>query len=76
MSDQKLCVRCGGVVVPVNWESALAERDRQIAALQTENDRLTKAVGSGILNELLTPDESDAFVNFIKFLRQQAESRG
>lgn len=49
---------------------------RENAALKAENERLTKAVGSGILKDLLTPDESDEFVKFIQFLREQRASTG
>ena len=53
--------------------AALRER---VAALEAENDRLTKAVGSGILGQLLNDEETDEFVKFIKFLREQGKSNG
>lgn len=53
--------------------AALRER---VAELEAENDRLTKAVGSGILGELLNDEETDEFVNFIKFLRGQTKEAG
>lgn len=37
-------------------------------------DRLTKTVASGILGELLAPDESEEMVKFIKFLRDGKKS--
>ena len=46
----------------------------RIAELEAENDRLSKAVGSGMLGELLSDEESDEFVKFIKFLRGQSQS--
>jgi len=48
----------------------------RVAELEAENDRLTKAVGSGILGELLNDEETDEFVNFIKFLRGQTKEAG
>lgn len=36
MSDQKLCARCGGVIVPVMWESILA--------LRTLNEAMAEAL--------------------------------
>lgn len=41
----------------------------RIVELEAENDRLSKAVGSGMLGELLNDEETDEFVKFIKFLR-------
>jgi hypothetical protein len=46
----------------------IRERD----ALAAENDRLSKAVCSGILGELLTDDENEALVGFVKNLRREA----
>jgi len=48
----------------------------RVAELEEENDRLTKTVGSGILGELLNDEETDEFVNFIKFLRGQSKEAG
>lgn len=45
----------------------------RVAELEAENDRLSKAVGSGILGELLNDEETDEFVKFIKFLRTGKE---
>lgn len=50
----------------------LAEENERLRA---ENERLTRAVGSGVLKDLLTPDESDEFVKFIQFLREQNAGR-
>jgi hypothetical protein len=47
----------------------LVEAADRIKALEAENDRLSKAVGSGILGQLLNDEETDEFVKFIKFLR-------
>ncbi len=49
-------------------KDAMAAR---IAELEAENANLSKAVCSGILKDLLEPDETDALVDFIKFLREQ-----
>ena len=40
MGERKLCARCGGVIVPVDWESILAERDKHIASMVSEMERL------------------------------------
>ena len=50
----------------------IASLRARVEAAEAENERLTKAVGSGILGELLNDEETDEFVNFIKFLRSQA----
>lgn len=47
----------------------------RVAELEAENDRLTKAVGSGILGQLLNDEEQDEFVKFIKFLRGSPEAQ-
>lgn len=47
-------------------------RAKDLDGVRAENDRLTKAVGSGILGELLNDEETDEFVKFIKFLRGQS----
>jgi chromosome segregation ATPase len=47
----------------------------RIDELEAENERLTKAVGSGILGQLLNDEETDEFVKFIKFLRGSPEAR-
>lgn len=51
--------------------AALSASQGEVERLRAENERLTRAVGSGMLNDLLTPDESDEFVKFIQFLRGQ-----
>lgn len=55
--------------------SALISENRALRArindLEAENARLSQAVCSGILGELLAPDEEAAFVDFIKMLRAQ-----
>jgi hypothetical protein len=43
--------------------------DEELVRLRAENERLSKAVCSGILGDLLTPDENEALVGFIKELR-------
>lgn len=56
------------------FDRIVAERDtlrKEVERLTIENERLTKAVGSGILGELLNDEETDEFVKFIKFLRGQ-----
>lgn len=57
------------------FDRIVAERDalrKEVERLTIENERLTKAVGSGILGELLNDEETDEFVKFIKFLRGQS----
>ena len=44
------------------------ENDR----LRKENARLSRAVCSGVLNDLLTPDENTALLAFVKTLRNAA----
>lgn len=61
--------------LPSQADEIAALRAR-VAELEAENDRLTKAVGSGILGELLNDEETDEFVNFIKFLRGQTKEAG
>ncbi len=55
---------------------AMMAENRELRArideLETENQRLIKAVCSGILGELLTPDETEALVSFVKMLRSEA----
>jgi hypothetical protein len=48
-----------------------AELIAENARLNAENERLSTAVCSGILGDLLTPDESEALVQFVKMLRGQ-----
>lgn len=59
--------------VPSEAADEIAALRARVAELEAENDRLTKAVGSGILGELLNDEETDEFVNFIKFLRGQTK---
>lgn len=59
---------------PEQPDQADVLRER-IAELEAENDRLSKAVGSGILRDLLNDEEQDEFVKFIKFLRSSPEAR-
>jgi hypothetical protein len=54
-------------------EEELNALKARVAELEAENDRLSKAVGSGILGELLNDEETDEFVKFIKFLRTGKE---
>lgn len=56
----------------LSTQSAMQAR---IEELEAENDRLSKAVGSGILRDLLNDEEQDEFVKFIKFLRGSAEAQ-
>lgn len=60
----------------MNAADEIAALRARVAELEGENDRLTKAVGSGILGELLNDEETDEFVNFIKFLRGQTKEAG
>jgi hypothetical protein len=43
-----------------------------VRLLREENARLSKAVCSGVLNDLLTEDETEALVEFVKELRARA----
>ncbi|MBD3732814.1 MAG: hypothetical protein IE934_08870 [Sphingopyxis sp.] len=60
--------------LPSQADEIAALRAR-VAELEAENDRLTKAVGSGILGQLLNDEEQDEFVKFIKFLRGSPEAQ-
>ena len=51
--------------------AAIIEMSTRVIELEAENDRLSKAVGGGLLGDLLADDEKDEFVKFIKFLRGQ-----
>lgn len=44
MSEQKLCARCGGIIVPVMWESILADRDGEIALWKGEAANRSEAM--------------------------------
>jgi hypothetical protein len=55
-------------------ERRMEEMRVEIERLKRENDRLSKAVTSGILGDLLTTDENDALVEFVKTLRAGAAS--
>ena len=57
----------------MKWGSIIDPMNARIAELEAENERLTKAVGSGVLKELLDDDETEEFVKFIKFLRESAK---
>jgi hypothetical protein len=50
-------------------EERLYEAADEIDRLVAENERLSKAVCSGILGDLLAPDENEALVAFVKELR-------
>lgn len=50
----------------------IRELRARIDDLEAENNRLSKAVCSGVLGDLLTPDEADALTDFVKMLRAQA----
>jgi hypothetical protein len=52
----------------VREATLIRERD----ALAAENDRLSKAVCSGVLGELLSDDETEALAGFVKMLRSEA----
>lgn len=60
----------------VRLDIELTALRKWVAELEEENDRLTKTIGSGILGELLNDEETDEFVNFIKFLRGQSKEAG
>lgn len=66
-----------GAPDPLLTEAAdeIAALRARVAELEAENDRLTKAVGSGILGQLLNDEEQDEFVKFIKFLRGSPEAQ-
>lgn len=53
-------------------EAALRSDGVEVARLRAENDRLSKAVCSGVLGELLSDDEATALADFVKGLRSQA----
>lgn len=55
--------------------STQSSMQARIEELEAENERLTKAVGSGILGQLLNDEEANEFVKFIKFLRSSPEAR-
>lgn len=63
---------CGQEGMRAEAADEIASLRARVEAMEAENERLTKAVGSGILGELLNDEETDEFVNFIKFLRSQA----
>jgi diadenosine tetraphosphatase ApaH/serine/threonine PP2A family protein phosphatase len=46
-----------------------AELVEEVARLRAENDRLSRAVCSGILGDLLAPDENEALLAFIRDVR-------
>lgn len=53
----------------MRWHSALKFAMHDLECLGAENARLSKAVCSDILGALLTPDENEALVGFVKSLR-------
>jgi hypothetical protein len=53
-------------------EAAYSVLEGRMKALEDENARLSKAVCSGILGDLLTPDENVALLDFVKSLRARA----
>jgi hypothetical protein len=64
---QSDCPDCGKLSSENGQEVSelVAENER----LRAENERLSRAVCSGILGDLLTPDENEALLAFVNELR-------
>lgn len=68
-ADQRLKdPHCRGLSLTRAQAAQLAESIREMVS---ENERVSGAVCSGILRDLLTPDESEALVAFVKALRAE-----
>lgn len=58
---------------PIGW-TPIEQQTDLVATLQAENKRLSEAVCSGVLRDLLKPDEAAALADFIKSLRRPRTS--
>lgn len=63
------------LVSEVDLEATISQLRTRNAALEEENDRLSKMVTSRLLPGLLEDDEQTALVDFIKFLRTDKDAR-